>query len=184
MLLLANLIWMSLNLYRNDGFRATMATAQFKMEVLHTNTISAWPYLEGDPSALGLIDKKTSEPVWAKWSLAGSSNMDLEYFYSHGQHIFDVYWTNGKAPVYDVYFRGPGKSVTWWFNRGGASTFTERAFYDTNGDLSRDEIWFRDAWHTVNVQNGVNGIIIDRKWHQLAFDTNGMWAVEPGAGIP
>jgi len=178
LLLLANLGWVSWNLYRNSVLHAAVAAEQFKVEVLHTNDVSPWPYLAGNPAAIGIMDVKTGHPVWAKWILDPNGGVDIENYYFQGKHVFDVYQTNNQAPVYDVYFRGPGKAVTWWHNRSGAATFTERTFYDTNGVLLRDQVWYNEAWHTVVVQNGSNGLVINGQWHQLAFDTNGMWTIE------
>jgi hypothetical protein len=66
----------------------------------------------------------------------------------------------------------------WWLNEGGASSFTERISYDTNGDRSSFEIWYDNAWVPVDRRNDHNGIIINGQWHQLAFDTNGLWTIE------
>jgi len=177
LLLLINLGWMSWNLCQNTDHSATFK--QFKVEVLHTNDISPWPYLSGDNvSAIGVVETKTGEPLWAKWNLDRDKSMDIESLFFHGKKVFDIYWADGHPLVYNVYFRGPGKSVTWWQNRDGADTFTERTLYDTNGVLSRDEVWLNRAWHTVDKRDGTNGIIVDGRWHQLAFDTNGLWTVE------
>jgi hypothetical protein len=109
---------------------------QLKIQMLDTNEISPWPYLAGNPSAIGLVDVKSGNPIWAKWILDDGENADIEDYYFKGKHVFDMYSITNRPWIYNVYFRGPGKSVTWWRNRGGAETFTERAFYDTNGVLS------------------------------------------------
>ncbi len=178
LLLIMNLAWMTWNnVYQHVNLSPTQG--QFTVEVLHTNEVSPWPYLSGDnASAIGIVEVKTGEPLWAKWNLDRGENMDIESLLFHGKKVFDIYWVNGHPLVYNVYFRGPGKSVTWWQNRDGANTFTERTFYDTNGVLSRDEVWCNQAWQTVDKRNGTNGIIVDGQWHQLAFDTNRMWKTE------
>lgn len=177
-LLLLNFGWTSLNLYRSSRLRVADAE-HFEIKVLHTNSVSPWPYLVGDPSAVGLVDVKSGKPIWAKWLFDYGESGDIEDYYFQGKHVFDMYSTNNRPWIYNVYFHGPGKSITWWRNRGGADTFTERTFYDTNGDLSKDQVWYSNTWYTVDVQNGANGVIINGQWRELAFDTNGMWAIEP-----
>lgn len=184
LLLLINLIWMTLNFYRNGMFHVAIPAEQFKIETLHTNDVSPWPYLVGSPSAIGVVDKKSGCPVWIKWIFDNAEDADIEGYYFRGKHLFDVYSTNNHPLVYNVYFRGPGKSVTWWRNSGGADTFTERAVYGTNGILSEDQVWYSNTWYVVEVKNGVKGLIINGRWHQLGFDTNGMWMVKTQSDAP
>jgi hypothetical protein len=126
------------------------------------------------------VDAKSGQPVLAKWNLDQAKEVEIESYYFHGKRVFDVYWTNKRPVVYNVYFQGPGKSITWWRNRAGADTFTERTFYDTNGVLSKDEVWYKDAWQSIVKQAGNNGIgiSVDGQWRSLGFDTNGMWTIE------
>jgi hypothetical protein len=176
LLLLANLGLMSGNLYYHADIYP--AAKQFKVVVVHTNDVSPWPYLSGDASAVGIVDVKTGKPVWVKWDTQDAGNRDIQSCFFRGEHVFDLYWTTNRPLVYGVYFHGPGKSLTWWQNRGGAGIFTQRTHYDTNGDLSLNEAWYDEAWHPIVRRNKSNGIVLNGQWHQLAFDTNGMWTTE------
>ncbi|MGH7978867.1 MAG: hypothetical protein ACREE6_05785 [Limisphaerales bacterium] len=165
-LLLLNLGWMSYNFYSHVGSVAD--AGGFKVEVLHTN----------DVSGLGIFEVKTGEPLWDEWDFNRDGRPDQENYFFRGKDVFGITLGGNRRPKYSVYFRGPGKSVTWWLDRGGNGSFTERVFYDTNDDFSRYEIWYKQAWHTVDRRNGTNGIVVGGKWHQLAFDTNGMWTID------
>jgi hypothetical protein len=101
----------------------------------------------------------------------------MENYFFHGKDVFDITLSSNRSPRYSVYFREPDKSVTWWLDRGGSGSFTERIFYDTNGDFSRHEVWYDQTWSPVDRRSEKNGIGINRQWHQLAFDTNGMWTI-------
>ena len=162
----------------NSNAETRALTKLFKVEVLHTNDVFPWPILSGDISAIGIIDRKTGKPIWARWNFNPDDGLDIENYYFQGRCVFGVYQTNNRPLIYNVYFRGPNKSVTWWHNRGGADTFTERVFYDTNGVLSKNEIWYDNTWYSVDRTNELNGIIVNGQWHQLGFDTNGMWTTE------
>src|SRR6266550_4780335 len=144
LLMLANLGWVSWNLYSHSD--RTDAAKQFRVAVLHTNDVSPWPYLPGNASAVGIVETKTGQPVWVKWNLNHDGNLDIQSICFRGEKIFDIYWTNGRPPVFNVYFRDSDKGVTWWQNRFGASMFTERTLYDTNGVLVHDEVWCSQAW--------------------------------------
>jgi hypothetical protein len=164
LLLLANLGWMSWNLYQHAALRR--AVKDFKFEVVHTN----------DMSGIGLFETKTNQPIWTRFSENGRPVIENHFF--RGKDVFDIALSSNRPPKYNVYFRGPGKSETWWLDRGGSGSFTERIYYDTNGDFSKQEIWYNQAWQNVDRRDEKNGIIVDGQWHQLGFDTNGMWTIE------
>jgi hypothetical protein len=60
LLLLADISWRICSWNADAGSRA--AAKLFKIEILHTNDVSPWPYLSGDVSAIGVIDIKTGKP--------------------------------------------------------------------------------------------------------------------------
>ena len=164
LLLLANLVWFSWNIYQHAG--PLDPAKQFRVQVLHTN----------DMHGIGLFDAKTGEPLWSQFTTNGQLVMENHFF--RGRDVFDIKVKSNRPPVYNVFFYGVGKSVTWWLNAGGSDTFTERFFYDTNGDFSGNEVWYCQAWHPVDRRTGKNGIIVNGQWRQLGFDANGMWTTE------
>jgi hypothetical protein len=145
------------------GYRAF--AKQFKLETSHTN----------DMSCIGIFYTKTEQPIWTK---SYFSNDVIESYSFQGKDTFDVVSSSNRPPNYSVYFRGPGKSVTWWLDRPGIGSFTERIYYDTNGNFSKHEVWFDHTWQLVDRRDGKNGLVIDGKWHQLAFDTNRAWTID------
>lgn len=147
----------------NVSYRA--AAKKFRVEALHTNGVSG----------IGIFEVKTEQPLWTKFDFSNGVN---ESYYLRGHDVFDVTLSSNRPPKYSVFFRGTGKSVTWWLDRGGSGSFTERIFYDTNGVFFRHEIWFNEAWHLVDRRSGTNGIVFNGQWHQLAFDTNSNWTIE------
>jgi hypothetical protein len=162
-LFLADVSWRVWAWHHYADYRA-LAT-QFKLEVLHTN----------DASGIGIFYAKTEQPIWTKFDFGNGVN---ESYYFRGHDVFDVTLSSNRPPKYGVFFRGTGKSVAWWLDRGGNGSFTERIFYDTNGVFFRHEIWYNEAWHLVDRRNETNGIVIDGQWHQLLFDTNHNWTIE------
>jgi hypothetical protein len=166
LLLLANLVWMAWNLYQHADLR--VVTKRFKVEVLQTN----------DASGVGIFERKTEQPLWTEWDFKGDSKTIQENYFSSGKDVFDITLSSNRPPRYTVFFPGPEKSGTWWLDRGGAESFTERIFYETNGVPSKQEVWYDNTWYPVDRTNEHNGIIVDGQWHQLAFDTNGMWTIE------
>ncbi len=166
-LLSANLGWISWNVYQRASLPA--AVKQFRFEELHTN----------DMSGIGLFQARTDRPIWTQFTENGRPA--IENYFFQGEDVFDVILKSNRPPVYNVYFHGPGKSVTWWLNAGGSSTFTERIYYDSNGNFSSNEVWWSQTWHTVERRDGTNGILVKGQWHRLAFDTNGMWTIEAPA---
>src|SRR5665213_56515 len=170
LLLLAHLSWIFWNLYGHTTLR--VAIKQFKFEEVHTN----------DMSGIGLFTAKTGQPIWTRFNENGEPF--IENYFFRGKDVFDVTLKSNRPPVFNVYFRGLSNSVTRWLNAGGGDTFTERIFYDTNGRFLSNEVWYNQAWHTVDRRNNKNGIIINEQWHQLAFDTNGMWTIEAPTNMP
>jgi hypothetical protein len=140
----------------------------FKVEYLHTN----------DWSGIGIFDAKTSQPIWVRWDIGHDGDSIMEQHYFEGHDVFDVTLSSNRPPQYGVFFRGPGKSVTWWLDDSGSGSFTERIYYNTNGDFYKREVWYKQAWHLVDRRDDKNGLIIDGQWHQLTFDTNRTWVIE------
>jgi hypothetical protein len=89
--------------------------------VLHTN----------DVSGVGIFDSKTEQPLWVEWDFNNDNKPTQESYFFRGEDVFDVTLSSNRPPKYSVYFRGLDKSVTWWLDRGGSGSFTERIFYDT-----------------------------------------------------
>lgn len=164
LLLLVTLAWMSWNLYQNTDRSA--AAKQFKVVVLHTN----------DMSGVSIMDAKTDKPLWIDWTF-GDNSHEICYFFN-GTNIFNLHLWKGRPPAYDVGFHGPGKSSVWWWSLG-RETFIIRNFFNTNGELSKHEVLYNQAWHTVDTRNEKGGIVINGQWHQLSLPTNGgMWTIE------
>ncbi|MDB6067585.1 MAG: putative transposase OrfB [Pedosphaera sp.] len=147
LLLLANMGWMWWNWSRHSELVA--AIKRFKIEVLKTNEMSG----------VGIFERSTGKPLWAEWDFNGHGKPDQENYFFQGRNVFDVTLSSNHPPVFSVYFYGPGKSSTWWLNSKGAGTFTDRIFYDTNGDLSRREVWFDQAWFAIDRRSEKNGIL-------------------------
>ena len=166
MLLVANLGWISWNVRHYTDIRA--AGEHFRMEVLHTN----------DDSGVGLylMNKGQEQPLWTEFKF-GNNGSKSETYYFRGQDVFDITVSSNLPPRYSVFFRGPGKSVTWWLDRRGSGSFTERIFYDTNGIPARHEVWYGNTWQLVDRRSEKNGLIINGEWYQLAFGTNGTWTL-------
>lgn len=164
LLLLTNLSWMFWNLCHQAALRD--AVKQFRFELLHTNGISG----------IGLFETKSDQPVWTRYTEDGKPVIENHFF--DGKDVFDIILSTNHPPKYNVYFRGAGKSVTWWMDDAGSGCFTERIYYNTNGDFYKREVWYKEAWHAVNRRNERNGILINGQWHQLALDTNGLWTTD------
>jgi hypothetical protein len=173
LLLLANLGWMSWNLYQHAEYDAIRAAYKhFKIEVLHTNNLSC----------IGLFEAKTEQPIWAEFSRGGK--LEMESYFFQGKEIFDVALSGNRPPRYGVFFCGPEKRVTWWLDRGGIGSFTERIFYDTNCDVSKHEIWYNQGWQSVDRRNETNGIVLNGQWLRLKLDTNGAWTINSTSNQP
>jgi len=170
LLLLVNLGWMSWNSSRHPGLRA--AGKQFKIEVLHTNSASG----------VGIFESKTEQPLWVEWDFNGDGKPDQETYFFRGKEVCDIVLSSNRPPKISIYFRGPGKSVTWWIDDQGIGSFTDRIYYNTNGNFYKREVWYNEAWQPVERQDGKNGIIVNRQWHKLTFDTNGVWTIATPKG--
>jgi hypothetical protein len=162
LLLVADIHWHFRTWNSNAEIRAF--AKQFKIEVLHTN----------DMSGIGIFKVKTEQPIWAEFSRDGKPVMENYYF--QGKDVLNIVLSSNRPPRYGVWFYEPDKSATWWVARG--TGFDDRIFYDTNGGFSKRQVWYNEAWQTVDRREGKNGIIINGQWTQLAFDTNGMWTTE------
>jgi hypothetical protein len=163
LLLVADIHWHFRIWNSNAEIRAF--AKQFKIEVLPTN----------DMSGIGIFYANIEQPLWVEFSQNGKPI--IENYYFHGKDVFDITLTSNRPPIYSVYFREPDKSVTWWIARSGTQ-FDDRVFYDTNNNFSKREIWYNEAWQTVDKRDGKNGIVINSQWRQLAFDTNRTWTIE------
>jgi hypothetical protein len=140
----------------------------FKVEYMHTN----------DWSGIGIFDAKTSHPIWVRWDIGHDGDSTFEQHYVEGHDVFDIVLSGNKPPKYTVYFRGPGKSGTWWLDRLGNGSFTERIFYDTNGAPLKHEVWYDNKWQLVDRRDGTNGLVINGMWHPFArTGTNETWTL-------
>ena len=141
----------------------------FKMEYMHTN----------DWSGVGIFDARTGHPIFVRWDVGQHGDSVLEEHYFEGHDVLDITLSSNKPPKYSVFFGGPGKSVTWWLDRLGSGSFTERIFYDTNGAPSKHEVWYDDKWQLVERRDGTNGLVINGDWHSFAVtDTNKTWTLQ------
>jgi hypothetical protein len=166
LLLLANLSWLLWHSARNCVLSA--AGREFRIEVLRTNGVSG----------LGIFERRTERPLWVEWDFRDGSGTHQEEYFFRGREVLDVTLGTNRLPKYGVYFRGPGKSATWWVDDCGSGSFTDRIYYNTNGDFYRREVWYNQAWRTVDRRHEKNGIVIDGQWRQLGLDTNGAWTTE------
>ena len=160
----ANLVWMSWRLYEYGAFSEDVR--QLKIEAVRTDELSG----------IGLFVAKTREPIWTKVREHGRPIVEKHFF--GGKNVLDINLRSNRPPVFSVYFYGQGKSVTWWTDRGGSGSFTEKIHYDTNGILSRHEAWLDRSWILMDRRNGKNGVVINGEWRRIKFDTNGLWGVD------
>jgi len=164
LLLFANLGWMSWNLYQHSDIRA--AATQFKIEVLHTN----------DVSGIGIVRIKTDQLIWAEWDFNHKGIPNEESYFFCGTNIFNLYLHENQSPEYDVVFHGTEKSKTTWLDKGSGA-FVEKIFDNTNGVASRVQVWYNEAWHTIENENGKRAISVNGQWLRPKF-TNGLWTIE------
>lgn len=130
-------------------------------------------------AVIGITELRTGRFIWTRSDFAQRGAPVEEHgFYFGGDKVFGVWSKSNLPPVYSVFFHRPGKGVTWWQNRAGADVFTQRTFYSEDDNLSRDEVWYGEAWHVIDRRNGTNGIIINGQWCRLGFDTNGLWTTK------
>jgi hypothetical protein len=153
-----------------------------------TNSISGKPLLilmghsnsvDSAEDIIMIHRDKEWEPLWAEYDFDHVGKPNMESYFFQGKDVFDITLSSNRPPKYGVYFRGAAKSVTWWLDRGGNGSFTERIFYDTNGVFFKHEIWYNESWQPVDRRNEKNGIVINSQWLQLMFDTNGSWIIKP-----
>ena len=150
---------------RHDFFGYQALARSFKMETLDTNGVSG----------IGIFHAETEQPIWTKFDYP---NDVMESYYFRGKDAFDVVSSSNQPPKYSAYFYGRGKSVVWWLDRQGVGSFTERIFYDTNGDLSKYEVWLDHRWQLVHRRSGTNGVVVGGRWQPIAFDTNRTWTIK------
>ena len=140
-----------------------------------TKRVVVVPFHTNGMDSVGIIDTKTGKPLLLASDYGRDGKPGAVNYYFQGKDVFDIILKDGRLPRYSVSFYGPDKSQTWWLDRGGAGSFTERVFYDTNGVPSGHETWYDDAWHTVERRNEKYGVIVNGQWRPLVFDTNGLW---------
>jgi hypothetical protein len=163
LLLFADICWRIWAWNTNAEIRAF--TKQFKIEVLHTN----------DMSGIEIYEVKTQQPLWLELTQDGKPVMENYFF--NGKDVFNIALSSNRPPRYSVWFHEPDKSVTWWLDRGGSGSFTERIFYDTNGVFLRQEVLYSNTWYTVDRGNE-KGIFVNGQWRHFALDTDGLWTPE------
>ena len=150
-------------LVQNSGNRAS------------TKRVIVTPFQTNGIEGIGIMDPKTGKPLLVESDYDHEGNPGAANYYFHGKDVFDIILKDHRLPRYSVSFYGPGKSQTWWLDRGGAGSFTERVFYDTNGVPSGHETWYADAWHTVERRNEKYGVIVNGQWRPIVFDAKGLW---------
>jgi hypothetical protein len=92
------------------------AAKKYKVVAFRTN----------DLSGVRIVDVLTGNPLPMEGSFRDDGKPDLLRFYYRGQEVFDLNLSSNGSPRYIAYFYGPGRSVTWWVDRGGSGSFTER----------------------------------------------------------
>jgi len=147
-----------------------------------TTSISGKPVLvmadhHSNVDVISLRKQGEWETIYAEMDLNSDRIPDELMHYFNGRDVFNVNLQPGQNPKYDVYFYGPGKSVTWWVDRAGAGGFTDRLFYDTEGKLTRHEALLRDTWRVLETRSQRKGAMVDGQWIPLLLTTNG-WAMD------
>jgi len=175
-LLLLDCAWFGFAWYTRYYEKAELRSAvkQIRVVAIHTN----------DVDGLEVIDIKSGKPLWVEWHSDHDKEPDAISYYFQGKDVFYVHLKEGRFPSYEAHFVGAQKSVTQWTDRGGSGSFTERLFYNTNGVLSQHDVWYNQAWNSVDGRNEKIGIVINGGWHHLEFDTNGMWTIKTPTGAP
>jgi len=165
-LVLADVSWRIWTWHHYADYRAFVR--QFTVGEMHTN----------DTLGLVIYDAKTGQPIWSKFEFGHDGNSIMESYYFQGKDTFDVALSSNRPPKYSVYFRGSGKSETWWLDRLGNGSFTERIYYYTNGEFSKREAWYHNQWQLVDRRDGTNGLVINGMWHAFArTGTNETWTL-------
>lgn len=147
-----------------------------------TTSITGRPFMlmadhRSNVDAISIRKDKTWEAVYVEMDLNNDRQPDQVLHYFNGKDVFNVNLQPGQPPKFDVYFYGPGKSVTWWLDRGGAGAFTDRIFYDTTGNLTRHEVLLGPTWRALEKRAQQNGVVIDGQWTPVQL-TNGNWATD------
>jgi hypothetical protein len=135
--------------------------------LVHSNSVdAAW-------DTIVMQKDKSWQPLWAEWDF-GHGGRSISYFFQ-GKIVLNIHTATDQKPGYEFVSRnGEGETQVHWWDRKDSGIFTEKISYNTNGDLSKYEVWYDEAWHIVDRRNGTNGIVINGQWLHLKFDTNGI----------
>lgn len=154
-----------------------------------TTSITGKPFMlmadhRSNLDVISIRKREVWEPVWAEWDFDHDGKVDEASYFFRGRDVFNVNLKEGQPPKFDVYFYGPGRSVTWWLDRGGAGSFTDRIFYDTNGIQTRHEVLYGQTWRVVETRDRKKGMVMGGQWIPLQL-TNGGWTPDqPLPNVP
>ncbi len=154
-----------------SGRRAGSASLQFNFKTIRTNGC------EG----LMIIDKRTGDPIWARWDLDGDAKPDTFSYFFQGKDVMDIHVRAGMLPRREVIFYDENnRAKISWIDRSGQGLFTERVFYGP--DTPRLEVWYKEGWRGTTKRGSHRGIELDGVWFPLQI-TNGEWTVAPPAAV-
>jgi len=167
LLLLAYCLWYSFAWYtrwqRNSYARAF--AANLKVVAFYTS----------DGEGVEIIDKITRKPIWRESDFNHDGKPDEQSFFFRGTNVFNLYLRDAQSPEYAVLFQGTGKRETWLDK--GSGSFVEKIVDDANNVASRVQVWYNEAWYTIENRNGRRVVFVNGLWLRLNF-TNGLWAPE------
>jgi len=137
------------------GWRCWMWTHP-RMICSSITSISGQPFTlmanhKANVDAVSIRKEDDWKPIWAEWDFNGDHKVDEMSFYHADRTVMNIN-TAGGRPKYVVFFYGPGKSMTWWEDREGAGTFTDRWFYDETGKLVRHEVLSGQTWQPAAIE--------------------------------
>ena len=138
-------------------------------------SISGTPFMvmadhRSNVDAISLRRDKSWTPVWAEWDFDQDGVAETASYFLDGRNVFNVNLRPGKPPRFDVYIYGPGKSVTWWLDRGDGSSFTDRIIYGVDGNLLRHEVLQGQTWRAIEISGGQKGVAVEDRWIPLQTD--------------